>query len=138
MGRIISIDYGRKRTGIAVSDPEQIIATGLTTVDTEKLVWFLKDYFSKEPVSEAIIGYPKNLDGSATDITAKVEKFYAQFQKLFPGIPVQLLDERYTSKMAFRAMLDSGLGKTDRRNKALVDEVSATILLQGYMQRTDL
>jgi putative Holliday junction resolvase len=133
LGRIISIDYGRKRTGIAVSDPERIIATGLATVDTGQLVWFLKDYFNKESVSEAIIGYPKNLDGTATDITAKVEKFYGQFQKLFPHIPVQLIDERYTSKMAFQAMIDSGLGKTGRSNKALVDEVSATILLQGYM-----
>lgn len=134
MARIISIDYGKKRCGIAVSDPLQIIATGLTTVPSDNLIHFLKQYFSQEEVSEAIIGYPTNLDNTATDISAKVEKFYNQFQKIFPAIPVHLVDERFTSKMASRAILESGLKKKDRQDKGLVDEVSAVILLQGYMQ----
>lgn len=134
MARILAIDYGKKRTGLAVTDPLKIIATGLTTVDTEKLVWFLKDYFSKEPVELILLGYPKQLDGSDNEITPKVEKFFGQLQKLFPEIPSRLVDERFTSKMAFQTMIDSGLSKKDRQNKALVDEVSATILLQGYMQ----
>jgi len=134
LARIISIDYGKKRCGLAVTDPLQIIATGLTTVSSDDLIYFLKKYFSEEKVSEAIIGYPKNLDGSATDITAKVEKFFRQFQKIFPAIPVSLIDERYTSKMASRAIVESGLKKKDRRDKSLIDEVSAVILLQGYLQ----
>jgi putative Holliday junction resolvase len=133
MARILAIDYGKKRTGLAVTDPLKIIATGLTTVDTEKLVWFLKDYFAKEPVELILLGYPKQLDGSDNDITPKVEKFFSQLQKLFPDIPSKLIDERFTSKMAFQTMIDSGLNKKDRQNKALVDEVSATILLQGYI-----
>ncbi len=135
MARIISIDYGKKRCGLAVTDPLQIIATGLTTVATAEMVWFLKKYFSEEDVSQAIIGYPKNLDGQDTDITVKVEKFFLQFQKIFPSIPVKLIDERFTSKMAFQTMIDSGLKKQDRRNKEMVDEISAVILLQGYLQR---
>lgn len=135
MSRIIAIDYGRKRTGLAVTDPERIIATGLITIATDQLIYFLKDYFSKEVISEAIIGYPKNLDGSDTDSTAKVEKFFTQFQKIFPAIPIQLIDERYTSKMAFQTMIDSGLKKQARRDKGLIDEISATILLQGYLEQ---
>lgn len=135
MARIISIDYGKKRCGLAVTDPLQIIATGLTTVSSNDLIRFLKKYFSEENVSEAIVGYPKNLDGSATDITAKVEQFFRQFQKIFPTIPVSLVDERYTSKMASRAIVESGLKKKDRRDKGLIDEVSAVILLQGYLQK---
>jgi putative holliday junction resolvase len=133
MARILAIDYGKKRTGLAVTDPLKIIATGLTTVDTEKLVWFLKDYFAKEEVELILLGHPKQLDGSDNDITPKVEKFFGQLQKLFPAIPSKLVDERYTSKMAFQTMIDSGLKKKDRQNKELVDEISATILLQGYM-----
>lgn len=133
MARILAIDYGKKRTGLAVTDPLKIIATGLTTVDTEKLVWFLKDYFAKEPVELILLGYPRQLDGSANDITPKVDKFFSQLQKLFPAIPSRLVDERFTSKMAFQTMIDSGLKKTDRQNKALVDEISATILLQGFL-----
>lgn len=133
MARILAIDYGKKRSGIAVTDPLKIIASGLTTVDTDQLVYFLKQYFAKEAVELILLGHPKKLDGSDNDITPKVEKFYSQLQKLFPAIPVQLVDERFTSKMAFQTMIDSGLGKKDRRNKALVDEISATILLQGYL-----
>jgi len=134
MPRILAIDYGKKRTGLAVTDPLKIIATGLTTVDTDQLVYFLKKYFATEEVELILLGYPKKLDGSDNDITAKVDKFFSQLQKLFPHIPAKLIDERFTSKMAFQTMIDSGLGKKDRQNKALVDEVSATILLQGYMQ----
>jgi putative Holliday junction resolvase len=134
MGRILAIDYGKKRTGLAVTDPEQIIATGLTTVDTDKLVVFLKQYFAKEPVELILLGHPKKLDGTDNDITPKVEKFFGQLSRLFPQIPAKLLDERFTSAMAFQTMIDSGLKKKDRRDKALVDEISATILLQGYLQ----
>ena len=135
MPRIIAIDYGKKRTGLAVTDPLQIIASGLTTVDTEQLVYYLKQYFAKEEVSLILLGHPKKLDGSDNDIMPKVEKFFAQLQKLFPNIPAKLVDERFTSKMAFQSMLDSGMKKKDRQNKATIDEVSATILLQGYMEQ---
>jgi putative Holliday junction resolvase len=134
MGRILAIDYGKKRTGLAVTDPEQIIATGLTTVDTDKLGGVLKQYFAKEPVELILLGHPKKLDGTDNDITPKVEKFFGQLSRLFPQIPAKLLDERFTSAMAFQTMIDSGLKKKDRRDKALVDEISATILLQGYLQ----
>jgi putative Holliday junction resolvase len=134
MARIIAIDYGKKRTGLAVTDPLQIIASGLATVPTEQLVRYLKQYLEKEGVEEIILGHPKGLDGRDTDITAKVDKFFSQLQKLFPEQRITLVDERYTSKMAFQAMIDSGLSKKDRQNKALIDEISATILLQGYLQ----
>lgn len=133
MARIIGIDYGKKRTGIAVTDPLQIIATGLTTIDSEKLVWFLKSYFAKEEVKEIVLGYPKNLNNEDTDITKKVGKVCQQLQKLFPTMKVTLMDERFTSKMAFQTMIDSGLKKKDRQNKGLIDEISATIILQSYM-----
>ena len=133
MARIIGIDYGKKRTGIAVSDPLKIIATGLTTIDSEQLIYFLKSYFAKEEVSDIALGYPKNLNNEDTDITKKVEKIYQQLQKLFPDKKVTLIDERFTSKMAFQSMIDSGLKKKDRRNKALIDEISATIILQSFM-----
>lgn len=134
MPRILAIDYGKKRTGLAVTDPLKIIASGLTTVDTEQLVYYLKQYFAKEEVELILLGHPKRLDGGDNDITPKVEKFFGQLQKLFPAIPSLLIDERFTSKMAFQAMIDSGLKKKDRQNKATVDEVSATILLQGYLE----
>lgn len=134
MARILAIDYGKKRTGLAVTDPLKIIASGLTTVDTDQLIWYLKQYFAKEAVELILLGHPKRLDGSDNDITPKVEKLYGQLQKLFPTLSVKLIDERFTSKMAFQAMIDSGLGRKDRQNKALVDEISATILLQGYLE----
>ena len=137
MARIIAIDYGKKRTGLAVTDPMKIIASGLATIDTEQLVWYLKQYFAKEAVERILLGHPKRLDGSDNEITAKVEKVFGQLQKLFPGIPVQLVDERFTSKMAFQTMIDSGLKKKDRQNKALIDEISATILLQGYLEHAE-
>ncbi|HRP90318.1 MAG TPA: Holliday junction resolvase RuvX [Edaphocola sp.] len=131
--RIIAVDYGKKRTGLAISDELHFLATGIKTVDTEKMIWELKQIFVQYDVDTILLGYPKNLDGSPTDITAKVEKVCTQLEKLFTDKKVILWDERYTSKMAFQAMIDSGLKKSDRRNKALIDEMSARILLQGYL-----
>ncbi len=135
MARILSIDYGLKRTGLAVTDPLQIIASGLATVESKQLINFLKDYFNKEQVELIIIGEPKNMDDSDTHATPLVEKFIKELQKHFPQMPVIKVDERFTSKMAKDAMLDMGLKKMQRRNKALVDEIAATILLQEYMGR---
>ena len=135
MPRIISIDYGAKRTGLAVTDPLQIIATGLTTVESKQLIPFLKDYFSKEEVELIIIGEPKNWDDTDTHATALVEKISKQLEKNFPAIPIKKVDERYTSKMAKDAMLEMGLKKMQRRNKKLVDEIAATIMLQEYLRQ---
>lgn len=134
MPRILSIDYGLKRTGLAVTDPLKIIATGLTTVHSKELITFLRDYFSKEEVELIIIGEPKNWDDSDTHATALVEKCIKQLQKHFPAIPIKKVDERYTSKMAKDAMLEMGMKKKQRRNKALVDEIAATIMLQEYLK----
>lgn len=134
MARILSIDYGLKRTGIAVTDPLQIIATGLKTVDSKELIPFLKDYFSRENVEMIIVGEPRNWDDSPTHATPLVEKFVKELQKNFPSMPVTRVDERYTSKMARDAMLEMGLKKKERRNKALVDEIAATIMLQEYLR----
>ena len=135
MARILSIDYGKKRTGIAVTDPLKIIATGLTTVETPKLLTFLKDYFFKEQVEEVIIGMPANWDDTDTHATPLVKKFIEQFKKNFPAIPIKEVDERFTSKLATQAMLEMGLKKKQRQNKALVDEIAATIMLQEYLNR---
>jgi putative holliday junction resolvase len=134
MARILAIDYGLKRTGIAVTDSMQIIATGLTTVDTSTLMVWLANYFEKEEVEKVIIGLPKNLNNTATDATPKVEGFIKAFMVKFKTMPIQTVDERYSSKLAMRALIDSGVKKKDRQNKALIDEVSATILLQSYME----
>ena len=138
MARILSIDYGLKRTGIAITDPLQIIATGLTTIHPKELISFLKDYFTKEEVELIIIGWPTNWDDSATHATPLVEKFIKELHKNFPAIPVKKVDERYTSKMAKDAMLEMGLKKMQRRNKALVDEIAATIMLQEYLRSNQL
>ena len=135
MPRIISIDYGAKRTGLAVTDPLQIIATGLTTVESKLLIPFLKDYFAREEVELIIIGEPKNWDDTDTHATPLVEKIIKQLEKNFPKIPIKKVDERYTSKMAKDAMLEMGLKKMQRRNKKLVDEIAATILLQEYLRQ---
>ena len=134
MGRILSIDYGGKRTGLAVTDPLKIIATGLCTVETPKLSAFLKDYFSKEQVELVIIGMPVNWDDSATHATPLVQKFIKEFQKNFPSISIKEVDERFTSKLASQAMLQMGLKKKQRQNKAMIDEIAATIMLQEYLQ----
>ncbi|MEO7961479.1 MAG: Holliday junction resolvase RuvX [Ginsengibacter sp.] len=135
MARIMCIDYGRKRTGLAVTDPLQIIATGLTTVDTHELFVFLKKYFELEMVELIVIGHPKNLDDSDTHATPLVEKAIARLRREFPSIPVETVDERFTSLMAKRAMLEMGMKKKDRQNKRNVDEIAATMMLQEYMQR---
>lgn len=135
MARILCIDYGGKRTGIAVTDPLQIIATGLTTIDTKDFIKFLKEYFSKEPVEKIIIGMPLNMDDTATHATPLVENAIKQLKKHFPNMPVETVDERFTSKMAKDAMLEMGLKKKQRRDKKLVDEIAATIMLQEYMGR---
>ena len=133
MPRIIAIDFGLKRTGLAVTDPLKIIATGLITVESKNLIPFLKDYFNKEPVEQIIIGEPKNWDDSDTHATPLVEACIKELQKNFPAIPIQKVDERFTSKMASRAMIEMGMKKKQRRNKAMVDEIAATILLQEYL-----
>ncbi|MEJ7611844.1 MAG: Holliday junction resolvase RuvX [Ferruginibacter sp.] len=134
MARILAIDYGGKRTGIAVTDPLQIIATGLTTISSPDLIPFLKKYFSEEPVELVIIGLPKNWDESDTHGTAPAQAAIKKIQKEFPQMPLKTVDERYTSKMAKDAMLEMGMKKAQRRDKKLVDEIAATIMLQEYMQ----
>lgn len=134
MARIICIDYGGKRTGIAVTDPLQIIATGLTTIDSKELIPFLKKYFLEEPVELIVIGEPKNLDDSDTHATPLVKEAIKKLQKEFPQIPIKTVDERFTSKMAKQAMIDMGMKKKDRQNKRTVDEIAATMMLQEYLQ----
>ena len=134
MARILSIDYGKKRTGLAVTDPLQIIPNGLATVATSTLIDFLKDYLSRESVERAVIGEPRQMNGEASENLARVQQFVARFKKLFPTVPIEFYDERFTSVLAHRAIIDSGIGKKARRNKALVDEISATIILQDYLQ----
>ncbi|WP_396212729.1 Holliday junction resolvase RuvX [Flavobacterium sp.] len=135
MPRILAIDYGLKRTGIAVTDDFQIIASGLTTIPSETAITFLKDYFSKENVAKVIIGEPKQMNGQPSESTEVIEKFVSKLQKEFPEIKVERVDERFTSKMAFQTMIDSGLKKKQRQNKALIDEIAATIMLQDYLLR---
>jgi len=134
MARILSIDYGGKRTGIAVTDPMQIIATGLTTIDSKEMIPFLKKYFTTEDVELIIIGLPVNWDETDTHGTPLVREFIKKLKKEFPLMPIKEVDERFTSKMAKDAMLQMGLKKKDRRDKKLVDEIAATIMLQEYMQ----
>ena len=136
MPRILSLDYGIKRTGIAVTDEMQIIASGLTTVASNQLILFLKDYFAKEKVEKVIIGEPKQMNGMPSESAPIIEKFIKQFIKEFPEMPLDRVDERFTSKMAFQTMIDSGLKKKQRQNKALVDEIAATIMLQDYMSKS--
>lgn len=134
MARILCIDYGGKRTGIAVTDPLKIIASGLTTVDTRELIPFLKKYFQAETVELILIGEPLNLDDSDTHATPLVRAAIQKLKKEFPLIPIRTVDERFTSKMASRAMIEMGMKKKDRQNKKLVDEIAATIMLQEYLQ----
>ncbi|GDX43047.1 putative pre-16S rRNA nuclease [Bacteroidota bacterium] len=133
MGRIIALDYGKKRTGIAATDPLKIIANGLLTIETEKLFDFLKDYAGKESVEKIIIGNPTNLDGSPTDATASVQHCIRRLKNMFPAIPVIPVDERYSSKMASRAMVEMGMKKKDRREKSNIDVIAATMMLQDYL-----
>ena len=134
MARIIAIDYGGKRTGLAVTDPLKIIATGLTTIDSKEMIPFLKKYFLQEEVELIIIGEPKNWDDSDTHATPLVNEAIKKLKKEFPQIPLKTVDERYTSKMAKQAMIQMGMKKKARQNKRTVDEIAATIMLQEYMQ----
>ncbi len=135
MARIIALDIGKKRTGVAVSDPMQIIATGLETVETGVLIGFLKKYIAAEEVETVLVGYPLNLDDSPTDATPIVEKFILKFGNVFPNMPVIKCDERMTSKMAAREISGMGLNKKAREQKGLLDQVSAVMMLQEYMER---
>lgn len=134
MGRLLAIDYGTKRTGIAVSDTLKIIANGLTTVPTHTLFDFLKSYFEKEDVECVIVGFPKQMNNEDSDNMRHIRPFVNKLKKLYPTLKIEYYDERFTSVMAQRAMIDGGLKKKDRQNKALVDEISATIILQSYME----
>jgi putative Holliday junction resolvase len=133
MARILAIDFGKKRTGIAVTDELQIIASGLTTVNTGDLLPFLKEYTTKEKVALFLIGQPKQMDNTDSESEILILPFIKKLEKLFPQIPMKRVDERFTSKMAFQTMIDSGMKKKQRRNKAMVDEISATIILQSYL-----
>ena len=135
MPRLLAIDYGKKRTGIAVTDEMQIIASGLTTIPSETVVAFLTDYFSKEKVEKVLIGEPKQMNGEPSESTPIIEAFVQKFKATFPDMKMERVDERFTSKMAFQTMVDSGLKKKQRQNKALIDEISATIMLQDYLSR---
>ena len=135
MSRILAIDYGIKRTGIAVTDELQIIASGLTTIPSETAIVFFTDYFAKENVAKVIIGEPKQMNGQPSESAPIIEKFITDFTTAFPTMKVERVDERFTSKMAFQTMIDSGLKKKQRQNKALLDEIAATIMLQDYLTR---
>lgn len=134
MARILSIDYGRKRTGLAVTDPLQLIAGGLATVSTSELFDWLKNYIASEPVERIVIGEPRQPNGEPSENLARVQQFVNRWRKAVPEVPIEYFDERFTSVLAHQAMLDSGIGKKARQNKGLVDEISATIILQDYMR----
>jgi len=138
MGRILAIDYGLKRTGLAVTDPLQIIATALETVETQSLIFFLKNYFQKEKVDEVIIGLPKKLNNEDSDTASEIRKFIERFKKNFSSMAIKEVDERFTSRMAQQAMITGGMKKKDRQVKGNVDKISATLILQSYMQSKSL
>ena len=133
MGRILAIDYGKKRTGLAVTDVLQIIANGLTTVSTHTLMDFILDYVKREPVERIVVGLPKQMNNQPSENMVRIEPFVNRLRKVLPQIPVEYVDERFTSVLAHQAMIDGGLKKKDRQRKELVDEISATIILQSYM-----
>ncbi len=134
MARILAIDYGKKRVGIAVTDPLQIIANSLTTVPAHEIFDFIKEYFKKEQVEKVVVGLPKQMNNQPSESMPYIEQFVAKFKKLYPDIPVILVDERFTSKLAVQSMIMGGVKKKDRQDKALVDTISATIILQSYME----
>ncbi|MBO4543072.1 MAG: Holliday junction resolvase RuvX [Bacteroidales bacterium] len=134
MGRILAIDYGQKRVGIAVTDENRLIANALTTIPSADVITFLQNYIAKENVDLLVVGEPKQVNNKASESTKFINPFLKQLQKTFPDIPIERMDERFTSKMAFQTMIDAGLGKKARQNKALVDAISATIILQSYLE----
>ena len=134
MGRIVAIDYGRKRTGVAVTDTLQLIANGLATVPSGELVKFLTDYVAREPVERVVVGLPKQMNNELSENMKYVKAFVAQLKRMLPNIPVEYYDERFTSVLAHKAMLEGGLKKKKRQEKGLVDEISAVIILQSYLE----
>ncbi len=136
MKRILAIDYGKKRTGIAVTDPMQIIAGGLDTVETKDLEAFLKNYLEREPVETIVVGYPKQLDGEDSENMKRISPFVNRLRKLYPELKIEMYDERFSSVLAHKTILASGISKKARRDKALVDKISATIILQEYLEHT--
>ena len=136
MERILGIDFGQKRVGLAVSDPLGIFASALDTIPATKIMTYLQGYLAQQSVSRFVVGYPKNLDNTPSDNAPYVARFVKELTKIFPTVPISLEDERYTSKMAFRAMIDGGLKKMQRRDKEMVDKVSAALILQGYLDST--
>ena len=134
MGRILSIDYGNKRVGLAVTDPLKMIATRLTTVSAEEIWTFLSGYFVREEVELILVGYPRKLNNEPSEAIRYINPFLKKFRQVYPTMPVQLMDERFTSKLAFQTMIDAGVKKKDRQNKATIDGVSATIILQSYLE----
>jgi putative Holliday junction resolvase len=134
MGRILSIDYGNKRVGLAVTDPLKIIATRLTTVSSNEIWQYLADYFAREEVELVLVGYPRQLNNQPSEAIRYINPFLKNFQQIYKEMPLRLMDERFSSKMAFQAMIDAGVKKKDRQNKATIDGVSATIILQSYLE----
>jgi len=134
LGRIIALDIGRKRTGIAATDPLRIIANGISTIPTDSVIAFLTEYLGKERVDLIVIGYPKQMNNQPSEAVSYIQPVINRIKKVFPDLPVELVDERFTSKLAFQTMIDGGVKKKDRQNKALVDTISATIILQSYME----
>ncbi|MCC7317692.1 MAG: Holliday junction resolvase RuvX [Bacteroidales bacterium] len=134
MGRILAIDYGQKRSGIAVTDPLQMIANGLQTIPSKELIAFITAYLGKESVNCIVIGEPRDMQNNASDASRFVEPFVRNLRKVFPNVVIERYDERFTSKMAFQSMIDAGLNKKKRQDKALIDTISATIMLQSYME----
>lgn len=135
MGRILAIDYGKKRVGLAVTDPMQMIATRLTTVAAHEIWTFLKEYLAKEEVEKVIVGYPMQMNNLPSEAVNYINPFLRKFQKDYPEMPLEQVDERFTSKMAFQTMIDAGLKKKDRQDKGTIDGVSATIILQSYLEQ---
>ncbi len=135
MARIIALDFGKQRTGIAVTDELQLIASGLTTVNTKDLLHYLKDYSAKENIAVIVVGEPKRWDNTPSELEASIQVFLKKLKAYFPLIPIDRQDERFTSKVAFQSMVASGLKKKQRQNKELIDEISATLILQSYLNR---
>jgi putative Holliday junction resolvase len=135
MGRILAIDFGKKRVGLAVTDTSKIIATRLVTVETNKIWSFLEEYFGKENVEAVVVGYPRKLNNEASEAVRYINPFLRKFQQKYPDMKLELADERFTSKLAFQTMIDGGLKKEQRKDKALVDGISATIILQSYLEQ---
>lgn len=134
MGRVLALDIGRKRTGVAVTDPLRIIANGIETIPTHTVIEFLSEYLSKEGVDTIVIGYPRQMNNQLSEAVTYIQPVINRIKKVFPNMIIELVDERFTSKIAFQTMIDGGVKKKDRQNKALVDTISATIILQSYME----